>query len=317
MIADPHEIQRLLYTPGQDLLSRDFRDQAGFEEQLRWWHNRAMHGAFGVRYGLQARLASDAGGPTVEVDGGLAYDAFGRELILPAPRSLRVPRGETEPQTLVIRRREECGAPSPSELAAICFCDPAPGGTDLAWVPSRRLRPADGVPLARFVYDGDDPSRDDSFAVPAARPLSRPRLGNGSTIPGGTVWEVWKTTRFGNDVVFGLQVPIHTSAAGFTRIPCYFAWVSWAERRDQAGAGNQGRLPFLSHVAGEKPNRFLARVQFHLVLPDRQITDNLHIDDLFQAAFLAIARQQLSVCWLGVQMRADDYAHSEVTHGHP
>lgn len=315
MIADSHEIQRLRYTPGQDLLSRDFRDQAAFEEQLRCWHNRAMHEAFGVRYGLQARLTG-ASEPTVEIDGGLAYDAFGRELILPARRTARIPAGaeETGPQVLVIRFPEGGGLSSSGDLAGACFCAPAPQGAGLAWIPERRLRPADGVPLART---GDVGSLDLGFHPPVARPLARPRLGNGSTMAGSTAWEVRKTARFGNDVVFGLQVPIYTPAAGFTRIPCYFAWVHWAERRDRAGVENLGQLPFLSHVAGESPNGFLARVQFHLVLSDQQITDKLHIDDLFQAALLAMARQQLFVCWLGIQMRADDRAPTEVTHGHP
>jgi hypothetical protein len=46
---EPVEIERLRYWQGQKLRSRDFRDQMEMAAQLRWWHNRALHQAFGVR----------------------------------------------------------------------------------------------------------------------------------------------------------------------------------------------------------------------------------------------------------------------------
>jgi hypothetical protein len=91
-IVNPRELQRLRYTPGQDLLSRDFRDQGRFDEQLRWWHNRAMHGAFGVRAGLRVQPVETAPQPRVEVSPGLAYDSFGRELILFSRERAACPR---------------------------------------------------------------------------------------------------------------------------------------------------------------------------------------------------------------------------------
>lgn len=305
MIADPHELQRLRYTPGQDLLSRDFRDQAAFDEQLRWWHNRALHGAFGVRYGLTVRLVSGASELTVEIDGGLAYDCFGRELILPAPRSLQVPTGprEIEPRVLVIRYRGDGGSPSSHELAGVCCGGTAPRGADLAWLPARRLRPADGVPLARVVYDRGEPSPDMEFHPPVARPLARPRLGRGGTVAGGTEWEIWDLGAK-QGVVLGLQVSINTQAAGFTEPPCYFAWLQGGIESRPDADGRRFLLPLYSHIAAESLTGFSFRV---LTFGTRDIRNPI----------LSSARRQLTVCWLGIQMRSDEDVLPEVIHGHP
>ena len=92
MIADPREIQRLRFQPGQDLLSRDFRDGAAFDLSLREWHNRALHQAFGVASGLVALPIPDAVSPkAAEVAAGLAYDCTGRALFLPAAALIPLP----------------------------------------------------------------------------------------------------------------------------------------------------------------------------------------------------------------------------------
>src|SRR5678815_1790192 len=80
-------MQRLKYWQGQKLLSRDFRDQTSYEAQLRWWHNRALHNAYGVSYGFAVTLIDTR----VRIDCGVAYDCYGRELILQAPRELVLP----------------------------------------------------------------------------------------------------------------------------------------------------------------------------------------------------------------------------------
>ena len=79
MTRRPVDIQRLRHVPRELLRSRDFRDQAAASEQLRWWHNRALHDAFGVASGMSAALAADAA--SVLVQPGVAYDRVGRELL--------------------------------------------------------------------------------------------------------------------------------------------------------------------------------------------------------------------------------------------
>ena len=94
-----YEMQRLKYWQGQKLLSRDFRDQTSYEAQLRWWHNRALHNAYGVSYGFAVTLLDTR----VRIDCGVAYDCYGRELVLQQPRELALldPGDDFKSTTLV------------------------------------------------------------------------------------------------------------------------------------------------------------------------------------------------------------------------
>src|SRR5262245_45150861 len=47
------EPERFRYWQGQMLRSRDFNDQTARAAEMRWWHNRAIHRAFGVCLGLE------------------------------------------------------------------------------------------------------------------------------------------------------------------------------------------------------------------------------------------------------------------------
>jgi hypothetical protein len=310
-VVDPNELQRLRYAPGQDLLSRDFRDQGRFDEQLRWWHNRAMHGAFGVRNGLRVRALTAVVSPQVEVEAGLAYDAFGREVILPAARNLDVPAGleETEPRVLVIRySRDEGGHPS-GGLESACSGGLAPQHADFAWVQASHLRPTDGVPLARVLYDDGEPRLDNGFHSPAARPLARPRLGSGSTVAGGTKWEIWDLG-LQRSFLLALQVSLDTRAAGFTEVPCYFAWLQGGIETRLGADGPAFFLPIYSHLAEATLTGFRFRVlTFALGIRNRRGESRNQL--------LSLARRQLTVCWLGIQMRTDERALPEVKHGHP
>src|SRR5689334_14739644 len=101
------KIERMRYWQGQKLRARDFSDQVAGEAQLRWWHNRALHNTFGVREGFKlfsvepgtnAQAAIEPGVPlaTILVQPGLAYDGFGRELILQTVLLVPVPAIQSE-----------------------------------------------------------------------------------------------------------------------------------------------------------------------------------------------------------------------------
>lgn len=303
-IVDPRALQRLRFVPGQDLLSRDFRDQAAFDAELRWWHNRAMHDAFGVRSGLDAHAVAGSEPLAIEVSPGLAYDAFGRELILPAPQRIAVPSGpqEQEPRVLVIRHvaashqngAEACGRPHP--IAGCCGL-PVPD-VELAWITTRTLRAASGVPLGRITYDAGEPHHDPLFRPPVARAWTRPRIGRGSTVAGATEWQLWHVGTQG--FVAGLQVRLDTRAAGFTRIPCYFAWIQggipWRPGRD----GQELFLPMYAHLADATIDRFWFRVI--TVVSGLRGADG-------SSGLLSLARRRLTVCWLGIEAQGE--AHGE------
>src|SRR5256885_15198605 len=82
------EIERLEYWEGQLLRSGDFAAAQNADNQRRWWHNRALHNAYGVSLGLNVTQEGDR----LLVECGIAYDCEGRELIVPGAARVRLPR---------------------------------------------------------------------------------------------------------------------------------------------------------------------------------------------------------------------------------
>jgi hypothetical protein len=222
--VESRELERLRYQQGQTIRSQDFRDQGRIERQLLAWHNRALHNVYGVAKEILEGLSTESIGDHVIVHTGLAYDCFGRELLLCSQRS--IPFGEqSEPMFLVLRRKESCGCEQAPTAAGNCFGRKQSliaTNTELIWLPVRGFSFGDGVPIARTL-SGSVVTLDRDYVSPAARPLSRPRIGTGTTIPGATTWEVWDLKSLGGSPLFSIQVRIDTSSAGFTTVPQYFA----------------------------------------------------------------------------------------------
>src|SRR2546423_551298 len=118
------EIERLRYWQGQKLGSRDFRAQAENDAQLRWWHNRALHNAFGISLGLKVTpITKDEILTGFKVDCGIAYDCYGRELLLQSARELTLPPTVAQPSrsmTLILRYKETSEYLSKKEMRVAC-----------------------------------------------------------------------------------------------------------------------------------------------------------------------------------------------------
>jgi hypothetical protein len=82
------------------------------------------------------------------------------------------------------------------------------------WCSAYRGNADAGVPLVRVTREPSTELEVDASVRVLSRPFARPHLGSGQTIPGLAPWEPWE---------FGVQTRVDTSAAGFTRVPCYFA----------------------------------------------------------------------------------------------
>jgi hypothetical protein len=305
------EIERLRYWQGQQLRSRDFRDQMMIEAQLRWWHNRALHHAYGVRYGLAVSRVDAAGAlVAVRVDCGVAYDCFGRELILQAAREIPLPTPGSKPAilTLLIRYKDTAEFPAKRDVSGAC----APCGRALSlerpeflWKPAHLVEVVDGVALAQVSDDGQGFDLRENFSAPLSRPLARPRIASGATVPEGTAWEKWServsdANRNLSEVAVGYQVTVDTSAAGFTETPCYFAWLEgtlW-----ETGRSN---LEFFPTPFAHIDQASLKQFRFRLWLPmiDTLLGARLRISNFqFETEFINFARRQrLYVCWLGIQ----------------
>jgi hypothetical protein len=279
----PHPLQRLRYWQGQTLKSDDFKDEAARQAALRWWHNRAIHGAWGRDSGLVPFVDQEA----VRVTAGLAYDCHGRELVLTRPARIQPPPAKPEVTWALI---VQAGKASSGSAASPV----------LSWERMREpFDPRRGVPLAAARFE-DGKLILSEIPVAPTPAVRAPRLGNGATVHGKTDWRPWARRDLRNPVA-GLEVAIDTSAAGFESTPCYFAWlVGNPARRVQRG------LLFVSlpRVTRETPTGFV----FSLWLPFTPRLTDLSAVSTFAFVIPSrnegieiFARRELSVCWLGVE----------------
>jgi hypothetical protein len=168
------------------------------------------------------------------------------------------------------------------------------------------------VPLKKLIV-GHNPPLEDLPSPPFIRPLSRPQLGSGSTVPGNTPWELW-TSGSGlqrGQEVYGVQTKIDTSAAGFTDAPCYFAWLQGNVFNPQSR--RLARALFTS-IAEESVNSFVFRIAFpqqpqiipEITLRLRAAAANPQpVSYVSPEDFALFAHQQgLYVNWVGCQKNA-------------
>lgn len=245
-LLEKRPLERVRYWQGQMLRSADFRAQNADSAQHRWWHNRALHNAYGVYQGLTTLATYDSSSPllsvllSVQVAPGVAYDGFGRELIVESPQTITFPKDlpvPLPPMTLVLLMRyavgNACHATANDE---ICWASTSPqssGTVTFSWVLSNRVNVCEGVPLGQVTHDGKGGIiLDPSFVPPGSRPIARPAIETGATLPQTTAWQPWiinapmpVTGANFDPRPVGVKVRVDTSAAGFTRTPCYFAWL--------------------------------------------------------------------------------------------
>lgn len=318
--TEKRNLERVRYWQGQMLRSRDFNDIHAIEEQRRWWHNRALHNAYGVHQDpvdpqdptAKPSFSVELTGNAVTVTAGLAYDSFGRELILESNQTVPLPplRENDEEFLLLARYHMEPPDQQRESVAGVCYTNSGPlrpEFVEFVWKHKEQCSSSvtDGVPLATLTVKNRKPN----FTVtqPAsARPLARPQLGSGSTVPGNTAWQLWTSGLEGTeDLPLGVQTTIDTSAAGFTDAPCYFAWL-----QGNLFSPNPPTLAnaLFTSIAEETVNSFVFRIAFPQVQsgifeiappPPPAMT---YIDGNSFALFAR--KQNLYVNWIGCQENA-------------
>lgn len=198
-IQDRLPLERLRYWQGQMLRSGDLNDHLAIDEEMRRWHNRAIHRAYGIVKGLEveSQIVRSLGRVTtvLVVKPGLAYDGCGGAICLPRAARVALPstRKRVASWTLYIRAREASG-----EATECCFpSQPMRQRPDLFWRPSDLPQSSDCVPIV--AWQATDPLEsiqlDGSVRV-MARPEARPRIAHGATIQGQTAWKEWTIGQF-------------------------------------------------------------------------------------------------------------------------
>jgi hypothetical protein len=294
----PVDIQRVRHVPRELLRSSDLRVQLAASQERRRWHNRALHDAMGIASGMTVALANNT---SVVVQAGVAYDCYGRELLLVKPRTLDLPADRQ-------RTLDVCYCPRGSMAEA-----------ELHWRSTNWGGCNECIPLAELSYEANEPVL--KMTRLHARPLARPRIGYGTTPVEGTPWQPWIVAEPHNDspAVIGLQVGIDTTAAGFTETPCYFAWLQWPQvATSHLPYGFYFALGF-QYVEESTIDKF----RFRLLPPPQLLgiveesakklsTLGASEASLDEDVILSIARgQRLSVSWLGIQHQPDPGARHE------
>ena len=305
---EKRKLERIRYWEGQMLRSRDFRGLEDIEAQRRWWHNRAIHNAYGVAEGFACQLVPVASPDSVVVSPGLAYDAFGRELILERAQTVAFPLPATPSATITLRlvaryKSLACGIGT-GEISDVCWTQNGAmqsGTVELVWRPASTVQITDGVAICGITLSGTPPAfgLDSSFAQFPARPVARPLLAGGTTIPGNTAWQPWTFSR----ETIGAQTWIDTSAAGFTRVPCYFAWLQGSLLDAQGRFVVRAIFP---SITDEATNGFTFRV-WPAISFDRSISIMLTravgtVSTFFNAFSILAQQQRFYVSWVGCQM---------------
>jgi hypothetical protein len=300
------ELQRLRYWQGQQLKSKDLRDQVSYTALLQAWHDRALHNAYGVFTGLHALLEADE----AVIKPGIAYDIHGRGLMLEEDRRLRLPAQiPSSGLYLVLGRKPSGGADNGISLL------------QFSWQDAHRFNPHDGVALARLLPGSE---LDRFFNLPVARRQTEPRRFYSASLAANTPWQNWVLDEAQSSEVapsvLGLKVDVDTSAASFTQTPCYFVWLSgdlWSsdlpanyldlqEGTPRSMEQSRARIRLglaaiqilvmrFGHIAEPTPTGFTYCLWMPRVLIPLA---DIAIDDLFELAL----QNRFTLNWLGIQM---------------
>jgi hypothetical protein len=307
------------------LRAHDFRNLQEVEAQRRWWHNRALHNAFGIAEGLDCALTSSPS-YSVLVNPGIAYDSFGRELILERTQSVAPPLN-ISPQfngdvSLLMRYKPLPRPIDSGSRSEICWCGTGSvvaGTAEFVWMQGDRFDPCAGVPVCALSIKGGEMLRrlNPNLKKPSTKPVARPLLGSGATIAGNTAWEPW-SAGFSLDEndnpipnYLGVQTWVDTSAAGFTRVPCYFASLQGPLRSPQTKRLVPALFP---SIANESLAGFTFRLWLQVIEPPAVQFEALTARSVEEPNFLYVtwpddfslyAQQEgLYVSWIGCQMAA-------------
>lgn len=297
------DFERFVYRQGQLLASDDFRDQQRMEAARRWMHNSAIHNAWGVAVGFEFSLSGNTpqtwdAHETLTIHPGIAYDCFGRELIL--AREVEFSRDIFEDergnlredlrgqQLLLVFRYQESGMPATADSCFGSRNSTALPPPLFVWKSRREVCFGPDVPILLVSFANS--AVVESYSSSRAHPEARPKIRSGQTVQGQTAWQEWVIPQ-SLPVVLGLKVAIDTREAGFQQTPCYFAWLN-GPLPVIIGGRVAMLAPFVS-LAEETPTGFIVRVLL-AGTPRPQLPTVI-------LSPTAANRQRLTVCWLGIE----------------
>jgi hypothetical protein len=309
-----NELERIRYRAGQLLAARDLQDERDFEALLRWMHTRFLHDTWGIALGLDVEPLDDS---KVRIWPGLAYDGYGRELLLTQPATIGVPAvvanhtGDRD-RYLVIRYRDAAEFPRKPDVVAVCLPEEMDPNQERSSVHPLRERPVflwkrweavrlgEEIPLARVQSDAAGNIQLDAegnilldlIVRRNARPLIRPHIGYGLALVDVESVPPWIVNTENGRVQIGLQVEINTSEARFTQTPCYAAMTNVLVQLPQAQISLP--VPVFESIADAQAEKFTYQGLAVLDI----------IGDLEGAGIpIGSSSVKISIFWIGVEPR--------------
>lgn len=158
-VEGPSNTKRVRYYDGQMLTAKDFEDEQNYHIEMRYLHNKLLHGS-GIVTGLEVEVSRGTSSPSVVISPGLAIDAEGREILLCESTTLPIENRQS-PLLVTVKHRERetdwvpspgTGQKTPSRLEDYVLAE-------LVEEP----RKCDGVTIARVVASSSGWTIDRTF----------------------------------------------------------------------------------------------------------------------------------------------------------
>ena len=281
-------LERPAFFDGQRLMAYDLAATQTYNRELRWLHNRSLHG-WGIAFGFA--IAGTRGVQSVKVDIGYAIDRIGRDLILDAPVEMPIPSvasasdGSPAIYYLTVSYADDAQL-NPTTRTGACNTSGAVRRPEMPLIrwqdpndtnPSSRYRFGLDVVLASIHIQNCQLAAEVSTRERRdALPSQQPYVAAGSTTKGNTVWRLWPN----DSAPVGVVTTVTTSGAGFQTTPRYQAHVvgeRMFKTADGSGQNNSFIVDGYAQVAQTTASSFDLRV----MLP-RGITVGLRrTDDVF------------------------------------
>lgn len=235
--ADIPELERSTFFNGQRLTAGDLTDLHRTHRELRWLHNRALHG-WGIAVGLA--VTGERGDTVITIEPGYGVDCQGREIILTESRAFTVPAvaggpgGAEAVYYLVAAFQPDDEQKIAERRPGVCL----PEGTVrlseeplIEWQKPEKLLEGHELVLAQAWIQNCQLSRPLSLAPRRyARPADQPYIAAGQTEEptsndqsenGKSRWDEWNQ----DNELLGVMIEVDTTSARFRSTPYYMAHV--------------------------------------------------------------------------------------------
>ena len=249
--------ERVRHFQGQRVLARDLADEYANADSLRSLHVIGLHDTWGIAVGLEAYVGPDGG---FIVGPGLAYDVFGREIVVASPVFVASPTSsqpgvaETD-WVLCLTRDEEIDQGSCSDERQ------STTAPEILWRQLDAVKLGIEVPLLSARIGSESVVRPGAEVRRYTERQARPRIASGVT-PAAQRWSLWTQTAGEQTYLRGVETLVETTSAGFVRTPHYIAMLHANPQTVSGGwLSPRSRTRIFGHVADATPLGFVYRLR--------------------------------------------------------